>query len=110
MLVIAPRLAPRWRLRAHPACSRHAAADVSRHVDLVTTDVIVRDSRDQFISDLKMDEFEVFEDGVPQNLVSLVLTHGGRVFNVQSPPPVPHRRASSFRPPGPRMTRPDACS
>ncbi len=57
-------------------------------VDLVTTDVIVRDSRDQFISDLKVDEFEVLEDGIPQNLVSLVLTHGGRVFNVQSPPPV----------------------
>src|SRR5689334_7028966 len=56
-------------------------------VDLVTTDVIVRDARDQFVSDLKVDEFEVLEDGVPQNLVSLVLTHGGRVFNVQSPPP-----------------------
>jgi VWFA-related protein len=56
-------------------------------VDLVTTDVIVRDQRDQFVSDLKPDEFEVFEDGVKQNIVSLVLTHGGRVFNVQAPPP-----------------------
>src|SRR5688500_18644104 len=56
-------------------------------VDLVTTDVIVRDQRDQFVSDLKPEEFEVFEDGVPQSIVSLVLTHGGRVFNVQAPPP-----------------------
>ena len=56
-------------------------------VDLVTTDVIVRDQRDQFVSDLKPEEFEVFEDGVKQNVVSLVLTHGGRVFNVQAPPP-----------------------
>jgi VWFA-related protein len=57
-------------------------------VDLVTTDVIVRDSRtDQFISDLTVDEFEILEDGVPQEIVSLVLTHGGRVFNVQAPPP-----------------------
>ena len=56
-------------------------------VDLVTTDVIVRDQRDQFVSDLKPDEFEVYEDGVKQNIVSLVLTHGGRVFNVQAPPP-----------------------
>ena len=59
----------------------------SVQVDLVTTDVIVRDQRDQFVSDLKPEEFEVLEDGVPQNIVSLVLTHGGRVFNVQAPPP-----------------------
>jgi VWFA-related protein len=59
------------------------------NVDLVTTDVIVRDSKDQFISDLKPNEFEVFEDGVKQEIVSVVLTHGGRVFNVQSPPPAP---------------------
>ena len=59
-------------------------------VDLVTTDVIVRDSRTgQFVSDIKVDEFEVFEDGVKQEIVSLVLTHGGRVFNVQAPPPAP---------------------
>ncbi len=58
-------------------------------VDLVTTDVIVRDSKDQFVSDLKPTEFEVFEDGVRQEIVSVVLTHGGRVFNVQSPPPAP---------------------
>ena len=56
-------------------------------VDLVTTDVIARDGRGQFISDLKPEEFEVYEDGVRQEIVSLVLTHGGRVFNVQAPPP-----------------------
>jgi VWFA-related protein len=59
-------------------------------VDLVTTDVIPRDSRtDQFIADLKAEDFEVYEDGVKQDIVSLVLTHGGRVFNVQAPPPPP---------------------
>jgi VWFA-related protein len=59
-------------------------------VDLVTTDVIVRDkTNDQFIADLKPSEFEVYEDGVKQDIVSLVLTHGGRVFNVQTPPPAP---------------------
>lgn len=57
-------------------------------VDLVTTDVIVRNSKtNSFVSDLKVDEFEVYEDGVRQEIVSLVLTHGGRVFNVQMPPP-----------------------
>jgi VWFA-related protein len=59
------------------------------NVDLVTTDVIVRDNRDQFISDLKPTEFEVFEDGIKQEIVSVILTHGGRVFNVQAPPPPP---------------------
>ena len=59
-------------------------------VDLVTTDVIVREQRsDQFVADLKPEEFEIFEDGVKQEIVSLVLTHGGRVYNMQSPPPAP---------------------
>jgi len=56
------------------------------NVDLVTTDVIVRDQRNQFIADLKAGEFEVYEDGVKQDIASLVLTHGGRVYNVQSLP------------------------
>jgi VWFA-related protein len=58
-------------------------------VDLVTTDVIVRDARDQFVADLKAEDFDVFEDGVKQEISSLVLIHGGRAFNVQAPPPPP---------------------
>jgi VWFA-related protein len=58
-------------------------------VELITTDVIVRDNRGQFVADLKKDEFEVYEDGVKQQLVSFTLTHGGRVFNVSAPPPPP---------------------
>jgi VWFA-related protein len=59
-------------------------------VDLVTSDVIVRDQRtDQFVADLKPEEFEVYEDGVKQQIVSLVLTHGGRVYNTLTPPPAP---------------------
>lgn len=58
-------------------------------VDLITTDLIVRDSRDQFVADLKPGELEVYEDGVKQDIVSLELIHGGRAYNVQSPPPVP---------------------
>src|SRR5688572_24721866 len=56
------------------------------NVDLVTTDVIIRDGRDQFISDLKPEELEVFEDGVKQQIASFVLTNGGRVYNVLEPP------------------------
>ena len=58
-------------------------------VELITTDAIVRDSRGQFVADLKKDEFEIFEDGVKQQLVSFTLTHGGRVYNVAQPPPPP---------------------
>jgi VWFA-related protein len=58
-------------------------------VDLVTSDIIVRDANGQFVADLKKDEFEVFEDDVRQEIASLVLTHGGRVYNQVVPPPPP---------------------
>lgn len=60
---------------------------IRSRVDLVTTDVIVRDGSGQFVADLKKDDFEVYEDGVKQELVSFTLTHGGRIFNVEAPPP-----------------------
>ncbi len=56
------------------------------NVDLVTTDVIARDSNGLFISDLTPDELEIYEDGVRQEIASLVLVHGGRAFNVLEPP------------------------
>jgi VWFA-related protein len=55
-------------------------------VELVRTDAIVRDGRGQFIADLKPGEFEVYEDGVKQDIVSLTMIHGGRDYNVLSPP------------------------
>lgn len=61
----------------------------SVEVNLVTTDVIARNDAGQFVADLEKQDFTVLEDGVPQELVSLVLVHGGRVFNRQLPPPPP---------------------
>ena len=59
-------------------------------VDLITTDMIARNSRtEQFIADLKVNEVEIYEDGVKQEIVSFVLTHGGRVLNMLAPPPAP---------------------
>ncbi len=55
-------------------------------VTLVTTDVIARDDNDAFIPDLTKDEITVFEDGQPQEIASLVLVHGGRVYNQLLPP------------------------
>jgi VWFA-related protein len=58
-------------------------------VDLVTNDVIVRDDKGNFVPDLKRDEFEIFEDGVKQDITSMTVVTGGRVNNVLAPPPPP---------------------
>jgi VWFA-related protein len=55
-------------------------------IELVTQDVIPRDSKGQFVPDLNKDEFEVYEDGVKQDIISMNLTRGGRVTNLVAPP------------------------
>src|SRR3954464_4635698 len=55
-------------------------------VDLVTNDVVIRDEKGNFISDLKPEEFRVYEDGVLQDLASLTVVTGGRVYNPMSAP------------------------
>jgi len=70
-------------------------------VDLVTTDVIVRDKNGQFVADLDQGEFQILEDGVPQKLVSLVLVHGGRTFNQLTAPPLPVQEGIILPPPRP---------
>src|SRR5512142_2076002 len=56
-------------------------------IELVTTDVIVRDNKGQFVPDLTQHDFEVFEDGVKQDIVSMELIHGGRVNPILSAAP-----------------------
>jgi len=60
-------------------------------IDLVTTDVIVRDGNGQFVADLNKDDFQILEDDVKQDVASLVLVHGGRVLNQLLPPPPPQQ-------------------
>ncbi|HEY7789298.1 MAG TPA: VWA domain-containing protein [Vicinamibacterales bacterium] len=58
-------------------------------VNLVTTDVIVRDGKGQFVPDLTKNDFTVDEDGVKQDIASLVMVHGGRTYNLvqtEAPP------------------------
>ncbi|MBI4477000.1 MAG: hypothetical protein HY654_07490, partial [Acidobacteria bacterium] len=58
-------------------------------IDLVTLDVIPRDARGQFVANLAVEDFEVLEDSVKQEIASLTLVHGGRVYDVQAlAPPV----------------------
>ena len=58
-------------------------------IDAVSQDVIVRDAQGQFVADLTKEDFEVYEDGVKQDINSLTLVHGGRVANLVLPPPAP---------------------
>ena len=64
---------------------------IRRSFDMITSDVIVRDHTGQFIADLKKEDFDILEDGVKQEVLSFVLTHGGRVFNdaAGKPPAAP---------------------
>jgi VWFA-related protein len=62
---------------------------IRRSVDLVTNTVIVRDDKGQFVASLGKNDFDVFEDGIKQDIITFVLTHGGRVLNDVSAPPPP---------------------
>ena len=50
-------------------------------VTYVETTVGVRDERGQFVHDLAKADFEVYEDGVRQEVVTFALAHGGRLLN-----------------------------
>jgi VWFA-related protein len=60
-------------------------------IDAVTMDVVAKDDQGRFIPDLEKDEFEIYEDGVKQEITSMTMSHGGRVTNLleAAPPPPP---------------------
>ena len=70
-------------------------------IEMVTTDVITRDTGGQFVSDLKPDEFEVLEDGVKQDVVQLLLFHGGLVYSPLAAPVQTQREGIVLPPPRP---------
>ncbi len=55
-------------------------------VELMTTDAIPRGKAGQFIADLKPSDFELYEDGVKQDIVQLLLFHGGRQYSPLAAP------------------------
>src|SRR5471032_1636635 len=71
-------------------------------VDLVTNDIIVRDEKGNFIPDLKKEDFEIYEDGVKQDITSMTVVTGGRVTNVLAPPPPPPPEGIVLPPTHPR--------
>jgi len=63
--------------------------------DHFATEVIVRDARRRFVADLKLEDFEIFEDGVRQQPSTFSLIAGGRSI---PPPETPARREGLILP------------
>src|SRR5260221_5810202 len=74
---------------------------IRRSVDLVTNTVIVRDDKGPFAPDLGNNDFEVYEGGVKQELITFVLRDGGGVLNDISAPPPPVQEGILAPPPRP---------
>jgi VWFA-related protein len=90
VIVQTPAAQQRPAQQPQPPQPQQQTPTFGSRADLVTTDVIVRDTKtDQFMADLKPTDFDVFEDGVKQELASMVLIHGGRAYNSLAPPPAP---------------------
>src|SRR5262245_61171271 len=87
---------------AQPAAPPQQAPTFRLQVDLVTNDIIVRDEKGNFVPDLKKDEFEVWEDGVKQDISSMTVVTGGKVNNLLAPPPPPPPEGIILPPTKPR--------
>lgn len=73
---------------ATPSAQEQQRPTISRTIELVRSDVIVRDREGRFVPDLKKEEFVISEDGVLQEIATMVLSNGGRIYNIAAPPPV----------------------
>src|SRR4051812_26617826 len=109
MVALAVGLSAQTQPPAPPAPPAPAAPPAAQEkptfkvtVDLVTNDIIVRDEKGNFIPDLKKEEFEIFEDGVKQDISSMTVVTGGRVTNVLAPPPPPPPEGIVLPPSRPR--------
>lgn len=85
-----------------PAPGQPQQPDIRVNIDLVQMDAIVRNGQEQFVADLQKDEFVILEDGVPQDISSFTLVHGGRVHNLLEPPPPPTMEGVILPPSRPR--------
>jgi VWFA-related protein len=103
LVVLAAGLSAQTPAQTQPATPAQPEKPTFRmHVDLVTNDVVVRDDKGNFVPDLKKDEFEIYEDGVLQDITSMTVVTGGRVNNVLAPPPPPPPEGIILPPTKPR--------
>ena len=75
---------------ARPPATQAQTPTFRVQIDAVTMDVVVKDDQGRFVPDLRKEEFEIYEDGIKQDISSMTLSHGGRVSNLlEAPPPPP---------------------
>jgi VWFA-related protein len=97
-----PPQAPTPQKSAPPTQVDRASQPFRISIDLVTNDIIVRDEKGNFVPDLKKDEFEIWEDGVKQDITSMTVVTGGKVNNLLAPPPPPPPEGIILPPTRPR--------
>ena len=78
--------------RAQQPAPQRTTETAKSGVTAVLVDVIVRDRRGQPVRDLELSEFQVFEDGVPQNIGSFTRVFDG---SVRATSPVPTAMAAA---------------
>jgi VWFA-related protein len=79
-------MAPLSQSGGPPQAPRTDQQPIRVGVDLVTVDAIVRDRKGRFVPNLGKADFELFEDGVKQDIISFTMSVGGRVINIAGPP------------------------
>jgi VWFA-related protein len=67
---------------------RNPQATFQTTTDHIRSHVVVKDSKGQFVPDLRPDEFQVFEDGVPQKITTFWRAFGGRMLSHLAETPV----------------------
>lgn len=72
-------------------------------VNHVQTDVKVFDKKHQFVSDMRPEEFQVFEDGVLQKLTEFGGSFGGRLIQPWASAPPPLTEGVMLPPPPPKQ-------
>jgi VWFA-related protein len=72
---------------ATPKTDQQQKPTFTVQIDMVTNDVVVKDEKGNFVPNLTKDDFEVYEDGVKQDIASLQVINGGRATNMLAPPP-----------------------
>jgi VWFA-related protein len=68
--------------------TRNPQATFQATTDHIRSHVVVKDSKGQFVPDLRPDEFQVLEDGVPQRITTFWRAFGGRMLSQLAETPV----------------------
>jgi VWFA-related protein len=77
--------------RAPAARAQEQAPTFRSATTVVEVDVVVRDGKRQFVADLTAGDFEILDDGVPQEVSALyrVIGPGDQLMGTPEPPPLP---------------------